>query len=208
MGKIFCLMGKSSSGKDTIFKEINEDKDLNLKPIISYTTRPRRINETNGVEYFFINKDELNKFEKENKVIEKRVYHTVDGDWFYGTINDSQIDLSRNNYLIITTLEAYDSLRNYFGDDKVCDFYIDIEDGIRLERALEREKRQNNPNYNELCRRFLADNNDFSNENLSNLGIKKFYINENLENCINNIKKDILNIIKKDIVVGTSAESN
>lgn len=195
MGKIFCLMGKSSSGKDTIFKEINEDKDLDLKPIISYTTRPKRINETNGVEYFFINKDELNKFENENKVIEKRVYHTVHGDWFYGTINDGQIDLSKNNYLLITTLEAYESLRDYFGDDKVCPFYIDIEDGIRLERALEREKRQDKPNYDELCRRFLADNQDFSDENLSNLGINKFYINENLESCINNIKKDILNLI-------------
>lgn len=195
MGKIFCLMGKSSSGKDTIFKEINEDKDLDLKPIISYTTRPKRINETNGVEYFFINKDELNKFEKENKVIEKRVYHTVHGDWFYGTINDGQIDLSRNNYLLITTLEAYESLRDYFGYDKVCPFYIDIEDGIRLERALEREKRQDKPNYDELCRRFLADNKDFSDENLSNLGINKFYINEDLESCINNIKKDIINLI-------------
>ena len=195
MGKIFCLMGKSSSGKDTIFKEINEDKDLDLKPIISYTTRPKRINETNGVEYFFINKDELNKFEKENKVIEKRVYHTVHGDWFYGTINDGQIDLGKNNYLLITTLEAYESLRNYFGDDKVLPFYIDIEDSIRLERALEREKRQDKPNYDELCRRFLADNQDFSDENLSNLGINKFYINENLQSCINNIKKDILNLI-------------
>ena len=195
MGKIFCLMGKSSSGKDTIFKEINEDKDLDLKPIISYTTRPKRINETNGVEYFFINKDDLNKFEKENKVIEKRVYHTVHGDWFYGTINDGQIDLSKNNYLLITTLEAYESLIDYFGEDKVCPFYIDIEDGIRLERALEREKRQDKPNYDELCRRFLADNQDFSDENLSNLGINKFYINENLESCINNIKKDILNLI-------------
>lgn len=195
MGKIFCLMGKSSSGKDTIFKEINEDKDLDLKPIISYTTRPKRINESNGVEYFFINKDELNKFEKENKVIEKRVYHTVHGDWFYGTINDGQIDLGKNNYLLITTLEAYESLRNYFGDDKVLPFYIDIEDSIRLERALEREKRQDKPNYDELCRRFLADNQDFSDENLSNLGINKFYINENLQSCINNIKKDILNLI-------------
>ena len=195
MGKIFCLMGKSSSGKDTIFKEINDDKDLNLKPIVSYTTRPKRINETNGVEYFFINQDELNKFEKENKVIEKRVYHTVYGDWFYGTINDGQIDLNKNNYLLITTLEAYQKLRDYFGDDKVYPFYIDIEDGIRLERALEREKRQDKPNYNELCRRFLADNKDFSDENLSNLGINKFYINENLQECINNIKKDILNLI-------------
>lgn len=196
MGKIFCLMGKSSSGKDTIFKEINDDKDLDLKPIISYTTRPKRINETNGVEYFFINTDELNKFEKENKVIEKRVYHTVHGDWFYGTINDGQIDLNKNNYLLITTLEAYKSLRDYFGDDKVYPFYIDIEDGIRLERALERERKQDKPNYDELCRRFLADNKDFSTENLSRLGINKFYINENLESCINDIKKDILNLME------------
>ncbi|HBI93347.1 MAG TPA: guanylate kinase [Terrisporobacter glycolicus] len=196
MGRIFCLMGKSSSGKDTIFKEINDDKDLDLKPIISYTTRPKRINETNGVEYFFINTDELNKFEKENKVIEKRVYHTVHGDWFYGTINDGQIDLNKNNYLLITTLEAYKSLRDYFGDDKVYPFYIDIEDGIRLERALERERKQDKPNYDELCRRFLADNKDFSAENLSRLGINKFYINENLENCINDIKKDILNLMQ------------
>lgn len=196
MGKIFCLMGKSSSGKDTIFKEINYDKDLDLKPIISYTTRPKRINETNGVEYFFINTDELNRFEKENKVIEKRVYHTVHGDWFYGTINDGQIDLNKNNYLLITTLEAYKSLRDHFGEDKVYPFYIDIEDGIRLERALERERKQDKPNYDELCRRFLADNKDFSAENLSSLGINKFYINENLENCINDIKKDILNLMQ------------
>ena len=196
MGKIFCLMGKSSSGKDTIFKEINNDKDLDLKPIISYTTRPKRINETNGVEYFFINKDELNEFEKQNKVIEKRVYHTVHGDWFYGTINDGQINLDKNNYMLITTLDSYKSLRDYFGDDKVFPFYIDIEDGIRLERALEREKMQDKPNYDELCRRFLADNKDFSAENLSNLGINKFYINENLQKCINDIKKDILNLIQ------------
>lgn len=196
MGKIFCLMGKSSSGKDTIFKEINNDKDLDLKPIISYTTRPKRINETNGVEYFFINKDELNEFQKQNKVIEKRVYHTVHGDWFYCTINDGQINLDKNNYMLITTLDSYKSLRDYYGDDKVFPFYIDIEDGIRLERALQREKMQDKPNYDELCRRFLADNKDFSDENLSNLGINKFYINENLQKCINDIKKDILNLIK------------
>ena len=57
MGKIFCLMGKSSSGKDTIFKELKDDTDLNLKPIISYTTRPKRVSETQGIEYFFIAKE-------------------------------------------------------------------------------------------------------------------------------------------------------
>lgn len=195
MGKIFCLMGKSSSGKDTIFKKIRDDKELNLKPIVSYTTRPKRTNETNGVEYFFINEKELNKFEKEDKVIEKRVYHTVHGDWYYCTINDEQIDLESNNYLLITTLESYKSLKDYFGEDKVYPLYIHVEDGIRLQRALDREKNQENPNFDELCRRFLADNSDFSKENLSTLKINKFYTNKELEECINNIKKDILNLI-------------
>lgn len=195
MGRIFCLMGKSSSGKDTIFKEIKDDKDLNLRPIISYTTRPKRVNETDGVEYFFINTDELKNFEKENKVIEQRVYHTVHGDWYYCTINDNQIDLDKNNYLLITTLEAYKSLRDYFGEEKVYPLYINVEDGLRLERAMNREKTQANPNYDELCRRFLADNKDFSDDNLSSLNINKFYTNEDLEECINNIKEDILSLI-------------
>ena len=195
MGKIFCLMGKSSSGKDTIFKKIRDDKELNLKPIVSYTTRPKRTNETNGVEYFFINEKELNKFEKEDKVIEKRVYHTVHGDWYYCTINDEQIDLESNNYLLITTLESYKSLKDYFGEDKVYPLYIHVEDGIRLQRALDREKNQENPNFDELCRRFLADNRDFSKENLTTLKINEFYTNKELEECINNIKKDILNLI-------------
>ena len=195
MGKIFCLMGKSSSGKDTIFKKIRDNKELNLKPIVSYTTRPKRTNETNGVEYFFINEKELNKFEKEDKVIEKRVYHTVHGDWYYCTINDEQIDLESNNYLLITTLESYKSLKDYFGEDKVYPLYIHVEDGIRLQRALDREKNQENPNFDELCRRFLADNSDFSKENLSTLKINEFYTNKELEECINNIKKDILNLI-------------
>lgn len=195
MGRIFCLMGKSSSGKDTIFKEIKDDKELNLRPIISYTTRPKRVNETDGVEYFFINTDELKNFEKENKVIEQRVYHTVHGDWYYCTINDNQIDLDKNNYLLITTLEAYKSLRDYFGEEKVYPLYINVEDGLRLERAMNREKTQANPNYDELCRRFLADNKDFSDDNLSSLNINKFYTNEDLEECINNIKEDILSLI-------------
>ena len=195
MGKIFCLMGKSSSGKDTIFKKIRDDKELNLKPIVLYTTRPKRTNETNGVEYFFINEKELNKFEIEDKVIEKRVYHTVHGDWYYCTINDEQIDLESNNYLLITTLESYKSLKDYFGEDKVYPLYIHVEDGIRLQRALDREKNQENPNFDELCRRFLADNRDFSKENLSALEINEFYTNKELEECINNIKKDILNLI-------------
>jgi guanylate kinase len=195
MGKIFCLMGKSSSGKDTVFKELKQDKDLKLKPVVSYTTRPKRFNETDGVEYYFINEEVLAEYKDKGKVIEQREYDTVNGKWHYCTLDDGQIDLNRHNYLLIVTLEAYKDLKIYFGEENVFPFYIKVDDGVRLERALKREKEQEKPNYDELCRRFLADNNDFTMNKLCSSGIENVYINCNLIECISNIKSDILALI-------------
>ena len=58
MGYIFYIMGKSSSGKDTLYRKINEGKKLGLKNIISYTTRPIRKGEMEGREYHFVSVDE------------------------------------------------------------------------------------------------------------------------------------------------------
>ena len=107
MGKIFCLMGKSSTGKDTIFEVLKDDKALNLRPIVPYTTRPQRINELEGETYYFIDKNMLDEFARQGKIIEQRCYQTVNGPWHYATIDDGQIDLDSNNYIVIVTLEAY-----------------------------------------------------------------------------------------------------
>ena len=72
MGKIFYVMGKSSSGKDTIFANILGRKELHLNQIILYTTRPARANETDGVQYHFVNEEKLNELERAGKVIELR----------------------------------------------------------------------------------------------------------------------------------------
>ena len=192
MGKMFCLMGKSSSGKDTIFKKLRERDELGLRPVVTYTTRPMRQNETNGVEYYFINEESLKEYVTAGKVIEKRVYHTVFGDWYYCTIDDGQIKLDQEDYLLIVTLEAYNSLKKYFGEENVVPLYVALEDGVRLERALQREKQEITPNYDEVCRRFLADNQDFSKENLQSSGVEKQYINIDLEKCIEEITEDIL----------------
>ena len=98
MGKIFCLMGKSSTGKDTIGKHLL--KTMDLKNIVLYTTRPIREGELEGREYYFVNNDEFKELETSGKVIEKRVYNTIHGDWNYATV-DSNIDLENNNYLFI-----------------------------------------------------------------------------------------------------------
>ncbi|MFL0252998.1 guanylate kinase [Clostridium neuense] len=195
MGKIFCLMGKSNCGKDTIFKTLKDNKALKLKPVVTYTTRPRRVNETNGVEYFFINEEKLFNYKKIGKVIEERVYNTVKGKWYYATIDDGQIQFESDNYILITTLEAYKNLKKYFGEESIVPIYIAVDDGTRLERAIKREREQKKPDYNELCRRFLADNIDFSEDKLNECNIFYQYENYDLEACIKKIKDSITKFI-------------
>lgn len=193
MGKIYCICGKSSTGKDTIYKRIMADEALNLKTIVPYTTRPIREGEQNGREYYFVDDAEAGRLEAEGKVVESRAYNTIHGIWKYMTVDNGDIDLSNNDYLIIGTLESYLDCRDYFKEDNICPIYIEVDDGIRLERALMRERKQENPRYEELCRRFLADANDFSEEKLAKAGIKESFVNDNLEECIDKVKNFILN---------------
>ena len=80
-------------------------------------------------------------------------------------------------------------MKNYFGESIVVPIYISVDDGVRLERALTREKLQKDPNYLEMCRRFLADEEDFSEEKLRECHIERIYRNEDLNGCIEEIKK-------------------
>lgn len=191
MGKIFFILGKSSSGKDTIFQKIKENNELGLKTVVGYTTRPMRENEVDGEEYFFVDRDRLEELKNEDKVIESRDYNTVHGIWSYFTVDDGQIDLNQDNYLYIGTLESYEQVRNFYGEDKIVPIYIEVEQGERLRRAVLREIEQSEPKYEELCRRFLADEQDFREEEINRLGIEKKYMNEDLDSCVAEIVKDI-----------------
>lgn len=183
MNKIFVLMGKSATGKDTLYKELLKKKDLGIKPVISYTTRPIREGEKEGVEYHFVGKDTYETLKREGKVIEFRDYNTVHGIWSYFTVEDSQFQ-GAENILLINTLEGYEQIVSHFGKNCVIPLYIELEDGIRLSRALRREQAQKEPKYQELCRRFLADSEDFSENKLSRLGIKERYENRNMRRCL------------------------
>lgn len=187
MGKIFCLMGKSACGKDTIYKQILSVKNPPLKTLIPYTTRPIRDGERNGVEYYFLTDEEQQALESEGRIIELRAYHTVHGLWKYFTVNDHQLDLTNHDYLIIGTLDSYAKLQEYFGADRLVPLYIDLEPGERLQRALDRERMQTEPKYAELCRRFLADEADFSSEKLAQAKISNIFINNNSAQCAKKI---------------------
>lgn len=186
MSKIYYMMGKSSSGKDSIFKEVKK-RMPDLKDIVLYTTRPIREGETDGVEYHFVNEEKLRELEEKGCVIELRAYHTKCGIWKYFTADDGQIELDRYNYLVIGTLESYEAMRRYYGQEKLIPVYVEVEDGVRLERALMRERQQAEPKYAEMCRRFLADSEDFSEENLNRAGIERRFENVDFERCVEEI---------------------
>ncbi len=192
MGKMLYLMGKSSTGKDTVYRKLMEWKQLELKRVVPYTTRPIRLGESEGKEYHFTDDEGYELLVKQGKVIESRAYHTYHGLWRYFTVDDGEIDLRANNYLIIGTLESYVKTADYFGKEKVLPILLELNDGVRLQRALDRERKQENPRYQEMCRRYLADAEDFSEEKIAEAGIDKRFMNDDLERCIADIKEYVL----------------
>ena len=190
--KIIYIMGKSSSGKDTIFKKLKEKLDINT--YVMYTTRSIRKGEEEGVTYHYISNEEMQRYidgKENNKLIEYRTYQTVHGPWTYATIADEQFKTNKD-MMMLGTLESYEKMKKHF-EKELLPIYIEVEDGLRLERALKREREQKEPKYAELCRRFLADSKDFSEDNLKKAGIVKRFENIELDKCLNEILEEIKN---------------
>ncbi len=182
-------MGKSASGKDSIYRSLIGDTDL--KKIIIYTTRPKRYGETDGEDYHFTDEKEYESIRLKGRIIEERLYETAEGPWRYFTVDDGSFDEDRGDLLGIGTPESFIQLQQHFGKDRVRPIYIEVEDGERLSRALERERSQSEPKYREMCRRFLSDCEDFSEEKLAAAGITKRFENNDIKRCIEEIKEYI-----------------
>lgn len=181
---IFCLMGKSSSGKDTVYQRLLAEKELQLNRLVTGTTRPIREGERDGEEYYFYTDEQFQKLRADGKIIECRSYDTIHGIWNYFTVAYEKLDVAHHDYLTINTLEAYVKLRDHFGKDRLVPVYLEVDDGLRLQRALDRERAQQKPRYKELCRRFLADEEDFSPENLSRANIQPIFENVVLDDTV------------------------
>ena len=180
MNHLFYIMGKSASGKDSIYQRLL--RALPLKPVVLCTTRPMRAGERDGREYRFLTPAQYADMLRADCMIESRTYQTEAGEWCYGTAKDAA-DLRTGSYLAIGTLESYLPIRDYYGADAVIPIYIEVEDGLRLQRALDRERRERSPRYTELCRRFLADTEDYSEAHLCAAGIPRRFQNLDLDAC-------------------------
>ncbi len=189
-GLMYIVMGKSATGKDTLYAKILKAHP-ELAPVIPYTTRPIREGETEGEEYHFVDIETMEQMKKDGKIIESRCYHTVRGDWYYFTADDEQLS-GDSDHIMITTLEGYEQIRDYFGSEKVIPIYIEVSDVTRIERAVGREKKEDSPCIAEVCRRYLADDEDFSEDKLEKNGIIRRVKNEDLESAMSQIKELIV----------------
>lgn len=197
---VFCIIGKSGSGKDTIYKRLI--KELDLDPVPLHTTRPMRPGEINGKEYFFVE-----KIPDEN-VIELREYETTKGIWKYALIDNGQFQKGKNK-ILITTPSAIRCMIDYWDNKwstnligyrdtnltvipKIFPILIEVEDGERLIRSIRRERDKDHPDFEEICRRYIADKADFAFMPFPYVEFK----NEKAETCIDQVKKYIENIQK------------
>lgn len=153
--KILALFGKSGAGKDTIKKWLTIN--CNMDEIISCTTRPMRDYEKDGIDYHFLSNEKFAQKVLDLSMLEATCFN----NWFYGTplesLNKDKVNVGVFNIQGIECLIQDPRL-------DVVPVYIYSNDKIRLIRNLEREK---NPNCQEICRRFLADEQDFSNIDFS-----------------------------------------
>ena len=187
MKHIFCIMGKSASGKDTIYNLLKTDLS-NLSPIVIYTTRPMRDGEIPDETYHFITMEEMDKLEQNGELIERRDYDTINGKWSYATGVDCFKE--EKDYILITTPEGYGKMRENITDKKLIPIYIEVSDDIRLIRAITRERENKRKNYEEVCRRFLSDARDFREETLEKLEITNRFNND--IHCLFDVKRFII----------------
>lgn len=206
MGKLFMIIGRSGVGKDTIYKNLIADHDLLLNPVVTYTTRPKRRGEEDGVEYHFVTVDRMNQLEKEGKVIEKRSYKTTKGIWYYFTINDGNVNLNSGSYLVIGTLQSYDAYKDFFfkkngnkEKHEIEPIYVDVPDDVLHNRLILREKESEKKTHDfaELNRRFLQDKLDFTEAELNKRCINAKFINLDLVKCVAEIKRHISKICEQ-----------
>ncbi len=190
--KIIFFIGPSGSGKDTFLAYTLEH--YNIKPIILLTTRPKRSHEVEGREYYFISSIEMDNLEKKELLIERRDYTTVHGIWSYAT-GKEQIDLENYNYCLANTWEGYNQFLNVYSPDQLVPIYFQMDDGIRLQRCLDREKKLENGKYAEMCRRFLADAKDFTEDQI--IKYKPFIVYNN--NTIADTTNELDNILEKKL---------
>jgi len=149
-GLIFVISGPSGSGKTTIIKKLLSFKGIkNLRKTISFTTRPKRLGEKDGIDYDFITHKEFKDKIKNNEILE----YTKFIDFYYGTsikrLKDI-IDKGKDALLCLDTLGAF-NLKKIYKDRSILIFILPpSKNALKLRLNFRRREEQS-----ELERRLL-----------------------------------------------------
>lgn len=174
---IIALTGKSGSGKSTILKEFTQNHFFGIFPITQATTRPRRFPLESG--YLFYNNDMWSKIEEEGGFIESTSFN----NWHYGTLFSSLISDPDIWNIGIFSPAAIEQLRTNPKVNKLKVFEVCCDDKTRIERSL---KREDHPDIIEICRRMLADEEDFKTLSpLLNIRLLDNNNPEDIKKCVN-----------------------
>jgi guanylate kinase len=156
---IIALCGKSATGKTTVAQYVLgrlQAYDSNVFDVVSATTRPIRLGEKDGVDYFFLSEEDFLQKIENNEFLE----YTRFRDWWYGTLASSLQD--NGLYIMVVNAQGLKSLSHLQDEYQVIPFYLQDSFEIRLERSIRREGQLRI----EHLRRVFADFKDF-------LGIKQ-----------------------------------
>ena len=151
---ISVLVGKTASGKTTVANELC--KNHGYKRIITYTTRPMRVNEVQDVDYHFISDEQFNRMVENNEFTEYKRYNTAHGVWSYGSVVTSEQEFSDDCYVIILTPQGLRDLSKKMS--RYIAFYLDVS----LESQLERLKKRGDEEQ-QIIKRLENDDKDFKN---------------------------------------------
>ena len=147
---MILLVGKTAVGKDTIQNELIK---LGYNTVVSYTTRPPRKNEVNGISYHFITKEEFLQKEKEGYFAETTSYNVATGEtWYYGSAIQ---DLSNDKVMIVNP-EGLKQIKKIKSLNPIA-FFI-----MADEETIWNRLRQRGDNAAEARRRLNADDTDFA----------------------------------------------
>jgi guanylate kinase len=128
MGKCVVIAGGIASGKTTLARELEE---RGFRRIVTYTTRPKRQGEVDGVDYHFIDSLDFSKKMSTGFFAEATVYRTVFGDWFYGSAKKDYKSL--DNTVIVLNPQGVIALT-----EPAFIVYLGLRESTLKERALER----------------------------------------------------------------------
>lgn len=182
---MLILIGKSASGKDTIKRKLI--KEFEFKPIVSYTTRPIRVGEKEGEDYYYINELEFQKKKEEGFFAEWKSYNTIQGEWYYGTAKEDIEKANDYTVMISTPRGVRDILKEGY-EPKVAYINADIE-------TISKRLYFRGDNRSEIQRRMLSDSMDFKNVE----DIVDFNIKNNINFDINDVIHNLLVLYRKEI---------